>query len=492
MAENAIPLRAGVYGRESKGKTKSVDDQISIGLQVIADRNWSHAGTYDDGSSASRFATKIRADWQRLFADIAEGKLDVLIVWEITRGSREPVEGFTWLNLCRDHGVLIYVISDDELYDPRKTRHYDTLGRALLDGAKESNTTSDRVLRGVRAAAANPDGATPHGRVPYGYLRRLKKPDVVVRPEKTPWEDFYEQVPDPETAPIVREIFARIARNDPIVHIVNDLNGRAVPAPGGGQWNRQTIRKMIRNVAYAGQRKHGETTYAAVWPALVDDAEFRAANRVLDTPGRRTAKPGLKRWLLSYLAVSNCGGPMHGAPAHNGRKAAYHCLTDGCTTIGQYELDEYVTRVVVARLSRPDAKDLFLVDDSEISRATEEAAALRAKLEEARASFAAPDGISAASLADIERRLEPMIEAAEHRRIAATVPAALADLVSTDDVRGVWDLLPLAGRREVVLTLLEEIKVGKPTGPRLGRWSTDDDRLEAAAARVGIVWRNAK
>lgn len=475
MAESATTLRAGVYGRESKGKVKSVDDQVSLGERLIAERSWRHVGTYDDGSSASRFATKARADWERLAEDLAAGELDVLVVWEITRGSREPVEGFTWLNLCRDNGVLIYVMIDEELYDPRKTRHYDTLGRSILDGAKESNMTSDRVLRGVRMAAAK---GTPHGQVLYGYERRYD-------PET---KEFVEQRAHAERAPVVREIIRRIARADPIVHIVNDLDQRGIPGPGGGRWNRQTLRKMVRNAAYIGKRRHGDTLYDAVWPALVAEAEWRAANRVLDAPNRRQTKPGQKRWLLSYLAVSNCGGQFHGARAHDGRKAAYHCLKDGCTAVGQFELDEYLTQLVVARLSRDDARDLFLADETEVSRAAEEVNALEERLEDWRQSGARGE-TTPATLAVIERDLTPQIEAAKRRRIAATVPAALVDLVTADDVRAVWEGLPLAGRREVVLTLFTEIKVGKPGSIRLGRWSTDEDRLQAAADRVSIDWR---
>lgn len=487
MADNATPLRAAVYGRESKGKQKSVDDQVGLGLRVIGERGWQHAGTYDDGSSASRFAKKVRLDWERLAADLAEHKLDVLIVWEITRGSREPVEGFTWLNLCRDNGVLIYVMTDEELFDPRKTRHYDTLGRLILDGAKESNTTSDRVLRGVRAAAANPDGATPHGRVPYGYTRRLKNPDLVIRPDKTPWEEFYVQVADPVTAPVVVEIFRRIGRSDPIVHVVNDLDRRDIPGPAGGGWNRKTLKKMIRNVAYDGKRTHEGETYDAVWPALVTDAEWRAANRVLDEPDRRRSKHGGKRWLLSYFAVGDCGKVMQGKPSIDGRKPSYRCHKDGCTGIGSWELDEFVTQLVCARLSRGDARDLFIPNDSETEGAAEQVKALTDRLEEWRQS-AVRGETTPASLAVIERDLTLQIEAARKRHTALTSSAVLAELVTADDVRKVWDGLPLAGRREVVLMLFTEIRVGSIDKP-LTRWSTDEDRLAAAADRVTIEWR---
>lgn len=488
MVENATPLRAGVYGRESKGKAKSVDDQVTLGLELIRDRpDWIHAGTYDDGSSASRFAKKARKDWHRLAGDLAEGKLDVLVVWEVSRGSREPVDGFTWLNLCRDSGVLIYVLADEELYDPRKTRHYDLLGRAILDGATEVNKTSDRVRRGVRLAAARKEGAIPHGKVPYGYVRQLQNPTLVVRPDKMPWDEFFAQVPDPVTGPVVVDIFRRIGRLDPIIHIIRDLTERGVPGPRGGKWHPGTLRALIRNKAYMGKRDYEGKTYEGVWPGLVTELEWHAANRVLDDPGRRTSKPGQKKWLLTYtVAHAKCGGVMYAVPAREGRTTKYVCYADGCTGIGQWELDEFVTRVIEARLLRDDARDLLVHDDIEGQEAAEHLAALEQRLDEWRRSGARGE-TSPASLALIESELVPQIEAAKRRRSSAVAPAALVDLVNAENFRTAWEQLPVVGRREVIQILFEEIHIG-PSTRTLGRWSTEDDRLAAAADRVAIKW----
>ncbi|HZN74782.1 MAG TPA: recombinase family protein, partial [Micromonosporaceae bacterium] len=432
MTSRATPLRAGVYGRESKDKTKSVDDQLAAGLAAVSAEGWQLASSYDDGSSASRFATKARKDWRQLLADIQAGQLDVVVLWESSRGSREPVDWFRWLGECRTAGVLIHVISHDRTYDVRRSRDWKLLAEDGVDAAYETERSSERVRRGVAAAAVN---GTPHGAVPYGYLRRYDPATKV----------FAEQVPNPETAPVVREVFARVARNDPIARIVEDLNRRQVPSPAGRLWGRQGIRALIRNAAYNGQRVHNGTTYTACWKPLVDARTFTAANAVLDTPGRAKTKPGKRRWLLTYLATSPCGAPLHGQPERTGRKAMYACLGDGCVGIGQAELDEYVTRVVVERLSRPDARDMFVADDDQVAAAKDEIALLERQLDEARDSYGGPDGISAASLAAIERKLVPMIEAANTKVIASTVPTALVDLVTTDHVRQVWDGLPLAG-----------------------------------------------
>jgi len=488
MRSSATPLRAGVYGRESKGKQKSVDDQVELGTEVIDERNWVLAGTYDDGSSASRFATKKRADWHRLAGDLEAHKLDVLIVWEVTRGSREPVDGFTWLNLCRDNDVLIYLIVEEELFDPRKTSHYDRLGRMLLDGATESNKTSDRVLRGVRQAAARKGGATPHGRTPYGYVRQLKDPEVVTRPVKMLWADFYVQVADPVTGPVAAEVIRRIARSTPISELVKDLNARGLKAPDGGEWTRQAIRQLVRNPAYMGKRLFAEELRDGVWDGLVTEHEWHAANRVLDEPDRMTTKPGLKKWLASYLMVSKCGALMQAVPPRKTFKAKYRCTKDGCVSIGKWEVDEYLTRLVVARFMRDDAKDLFVADDTERSRAEEQLATLEQRLDGFRRSATAGE-TSPASLAVIERDLVPQIEDARRRRAIAGVPAVLVELVNASDVRAAFEALPVAGQREVLTTLFAEIKVGPPVKVKLHRSSTPDDKLAAAAERLTTTWR---
>jgi site-specific DNA recombinase len=473
-------MRAGIYGRESKDKAKSVADQVAAGLAVITEQGWWHAGTYDDGSSASRYARKRRADWDRLLADLDSGQLDVLVLWESSRGSREPVDWFGMLNTCLQKGILIHVISHERTYDPSRARDWKSLADDGVDAAHESNRLSERTCRGVDSAAA---AGLPHGETPYGYDR--------IYDERT--KALLEQRPHPVHAPIVREIIGRVGRSDPIVRIVADLNTRGVPAPGGKQWQRTTIKRIARNVAYLGKRRHKGEIHDAVWPALVSDTEFYAATHVLNTPNRRATKPGLAKWMLSYLATATCGGLLQAIPARSGHRARYWCTLDGCTSIGVTELDQLVTAVIVGRLSQEDVRDLFAGDTTAAAAARDEAARLRANLDEARdlVGKPPPTGISAGSLARIEANLVPLIEAAEKRAIAATTPAAMSELLDAarfgqQVVAPMWESLPVAARREII-TQLVTVRVSRATR-RLSRWADDQQRLTAAAERVEITW----
>lgn len=416
MTDSANPQRAGVYGRQSKDKTKSIDEQTAAGIADADAEGWTVTAKYSDGTSASRFARTARDGWARLLTDLDAGLLDVLVLWESSRGDRDAE---TWLGLlrrCRQRGVRIRVTSHERTYNPANARDWKALAEDGLDSAYESEKTSVRVRRGTAAAAAE---GKPHGRVTYGYARRYNPVTKAL----------VEQTPHDEQAPIVREITRRIGRGEPVVTVVDDLNGRGVPAPRGDTWTRRTVKSIATSPTYLGKRVHGRETYEAIWPALVDEAEHLAAVRVLTDPARKTTRPGRQKWLLSYLARCGvCGDHLHRIPNRDNLKRPdrYQC-GKGCTGIRAADIDDLVAEVVCRRLAREDGIDLSQADDEAVIEARRDVARLQGRLDEWRDS-AARGETSPASLARIEADLLNQIDAAQRRAVAATTPPVMAEL----------------------------------------------------------------
>jgi DNA invertase Pin-like site-specific DNA recombinase len=482
-------LRAGLYGRNSKGLDKSIDDQIDEGRQAAEDNGWPIVAEYSDAVSASRFGRKVRRDWQRLLSDLDAGLLDLIITWEPSRADRDLETWVAFVAKCRAKGVLIHITGEDDTLDARNPSHWRRLIEGGLDAAMESEKTSRRVRRGVAAAAA---AGAFHGDCPYGYERVI----VGERPTRHGPKPVKEQRPHAEHAPVVREIFDRVARNESIHAIVADLNARAVTAPAGERWVRNSVRKMILNVSYIGKRSHLGEVHDGTWPELVSLEVFHAANEIVRDPRRKKSPPGRLKHLLSYVATGSCGGLVHFQPPVPGRNnhGRYHCFADGCVTVGQAEADEVIARLVVKRVCRPDVRELFTDDDEPAQRARDEAAALRAKLAEATESFLKPvGGISADRLAEIEHQLKPQIDDAERRAVSRKAPMALLELLDAaefgqEHVRPAWDRLPTPAKREIVKLLFAEIRIAK-TAHTLSRHSTAKDRLTAATARTKVTWR---
>jgi site-specific DNA recombinase len=461
--------RAALYGRVSQDHRggRSVAEQESESRAACEVNGWTLAGTYTDNDiSASRFTTAKRAEWTKLVADLDAGRFDVLVLWEPSRGSRELMTWAALLDACRRRKVLVHVTSHQHTYDLSKPRDWRSLAEDGVDSAYESEKASQRVRRSMTAGAV---AGRPHGRCPYGYVRRYDPATKALIAQEA----------DPATAPVVREIFRRLAAAEPVSVVTNDLNARGVPSAAGKTWHRQIVRKVALNHGYIGQRDYAGEIHHGDWPALVDPEVWYAARRVLLDPKRTTTKPGKAKYLLSYIARCGvCGERLQAAKRHGG--PAYYCTRFHVGTRAEW-LDSVITPLVLARL---DDKDLMARlsggDDEDVVAARTEVAALQERLEGFR-DAAASGELTAASLAHVESRLLVGIETAKRKAASAAVPSVLRGIAGPGDVAARWDALSIAGRRQIISTLLEvRLDPASKRGPGA---RTDFDRVK-------IEWRH--
>lgn len=447
--------RAAVYGRQSHGKKKPIGDQLKLGLALVSAEGWTLAGTYSDAVGASTYSTKKRDDWTRVQAAVAEGSLDVLVLWEPSRGDRKPEEWLAFLRSCKDNAVALHILTDERAYDPRKSRDWKTLASAGIDSAYEVDVMSERARRGLRQAAEA--GAPPTGRAPYGYRR--------VYDAATGEGTF---APDGTKAELVREVIARLAEAEPIRSILRDLEARGIPGPTGKGWYRHRLRLMGLNVAYIGVRDHKGTLHPGDWPALVDEATFYAARRALTEDARmasgKHARPGRQVHLLSYYATcTTCDQTVRAF------KDVYSCL-GGHVWIKREKVDDLISELAVARLADPDLytalRSAGEASHAVVSAARNEAATLQAQLDGWRTSAALGE-TTPASLAAIEPALQARIDAAHAKAQAAAVPLALQGWAGgpAADVAARWAVAPVQARRSVLRALGLAVAV-QPAGGR--------------------------
>ncbi|MGH3681234.1 MAG: recombinase family protein [Natronosporangium sp.] len=490
--------RAVIYGRSSTANEKSITDQLAENRAAAAGNGWTVAEELSDPTSASRFATKVRANWARLLELVPD--TDVIVLWEPSRGDRTLASWIAFVDRCRQHGTRLHATSHRRTYDPANSRDYRSLAEDGVDSSYESDRLSERVSRGKRAAYA---AGRPSNRLTYGYRR-------VYDTTRTP-PAYLRQEPHPAQARIVRRIFRELAAGHTLHMVTKRLNDDGVATAGGARyWRPNVVRDMASNPTYRphpdnpkrGCLVRNGTTYVGTWPPLATETQWQAVATTLGATSeahrkaRKDSAPGRVRYLLSTsfrLMTSPCGGDLLGFPDRPGRRAHYACRRDGCASVAMAEADEFVTRLVVARLSRPDARDLWVADDQAARDASEELARLRAELEEARDSFAAPGGISAAALAKKEAAMAGPIADAERRSRPAGAPLAVLELIDAaafgaQKVRPVWDRLPVTARREVVSWLLE-LRLG-PVAVRVTVHTPPEERLAIVADRITVAWRS--
>lgn len=153
------------------------------------------------------------------------------------------------------------------------------------------------------------------------------------------------------------------------------------------------------------------------------------------------------------LADERCGQPIRAGGGEKGIHP-YRCGSMAHFMRRGHPLDDFIERLVVAHLTRPDAADLLI--DRERPRAEALSAELT-RLEAVRRELGDDRDEGLIGRADHQRRLKRVdAKLAEVR--AKLEKGALADvlrdLVVADDVRGAWEALTLGRKRAVVETLM--------------------------------------
>jgi DNA invertase Pin-like site-specific DNA recombinase len=473
---------------DRSGAAASVEQQHEHNVRVAASEGWALGEPYrDDSVSASQYTRKRREDFDRLTDDLDAGRFGahVLVVWEVSRGSRREDEWVRLANLCRDRAVKIYVTKDDTLYDPTRGRDRKALLTEALDSAYESSKISDRTKRSNAARAAE---GKPHGRVPFGYRRTY---DPLTR-------RLVGQEPHPDEAPVVRELFERLAAGHSLRGIARDFEERGVRSRSGKPFSAAALRSLAVRDAYAARRVHdpgrsnGTTTspqaqtVPATWEAIVCEADFLAVRRMLSDPARVTTRPGRARHLLSMIAqCAECGGPLSAA-FRNGRRQ-YQCHNGGHVRVDADELDEQAEKAMLGYLARPDVF-VELTAEANNTNAAEDArgqvATLRARLDELADAVACGE-VSAALAGRAESKMLADLREAEARVRELSTPPALAGLMAPgEDVWARWEEAVMATRREVARMLLAPGMLGtlrvhrRPEGRRGARHIAASERIE--------------
>lgn len=438
--------------------------------------------------SASRYATRARAEFDRLVADIESGQFGarVLVLWEPSRGSRKAREWVRLVDACQEQGVLIYVTTHGRAYDARRHRDRRNLLEDALDAEEESGKISDRTLRGTAGAA---EAGLPHGITPFGYRRRY---DEVTR-------RLVVQEPHPEEAPLIRELYLRLHLGESLRSVAADWERRGITTRGAGKrkprpFTPEHLRSLAMHASYAGYRVHVpgrgpgvkvhglDRAVKGTWEPLVSLDLWLAVTGMMSDASRRTngfvARPGAAVHLLSGIAVCHCGTELN-ARVRNGRRL-YVCRDAGHVSIPADELDKVAEEEVFAYLQRKDVLQVLKPAEGaapELQEARDKLALEVASLDDWRAK-ARKGAVSADSFAAIEPGILERVTGLEIRVKTLQLPASLGGIEPGKRVRKSWADALLPARRRALRMLFSPSMMGTLTvGPSPYRYAPVELRV---------------
>ena len=187
-------------------------------------------------------------------------------------------------------------------------------------------------------------------------------------------------ISDPETAPIVKQIFADYAHGVSIQKIAGHLNAQGVRTTRGYRFTPKNLNKMLKNTAYIGEYAYGEHVHANGMPRLVDDLTFDEVQRRFAINKRRGAKTKAELaaqgenapdyWLTGRAYCLTCGGPMEGVSgtSKTGKTYRYYyCLNQrkkkySAKTVRKDEIELRVKEIVASFLADPEMLASLAVD----------------------------------------------------------------------------------------------------------------------------------
>lgn len=296
--------KAGLYTRISvedgdNTEQNSIGNQIKIGNHFIAGADDIRlVDTYsDNGYTGMNFE---RPGFQRLLADIRAGKINCVIVKDISRLGRHFVMTSNYVErIFPELGVRLICINDEyDSSDADADASALTLPLKMVMNDYYVKDISRKIRSSIHAKMGSGEYLPASGSIPYGYMRDPENNTFAI---------------DTETAPIVLRIFQMRADGISFNGICRTLNAEGIPCPGklrydrgltnapkykDAVWIRGTVRKIIQDRVYIGCRVHGKisrskvgldkqsrpedewTVIQAAHPALVSDELFEYVQQI--------------------------------------------------------------------------------------------------------------------------------------------------------------------------------------------------------------------
>lgn len=450
-ASGTLGVMYARISEDREGAGLGVERQLEDQCALFGQLGLRLAGVYAD-NDLSAFTGKPRPDYLAMLADLDAGRARVVTAWHTDRLHRTPKELETYIDLAERRGIVTHSVKAGPL--DLATPSGRAVARTLCAWARfESEHKGERVRAARRQATEQ--GRWQGGCRPFGF-----EPDgTTIRPA--------------EAAAIAGASEAIVAGAS-LRAVVRELNEAGHRTAWGREWTTVGARDMLRRPRNAGLTSYGIETFPAAWPAIVPEATWRAVVSILSDPGRRTNNTGSNKvkWLGSGLYVCGvCGQPALRVSQTGGKyQPAYRCKArdntrqSGHVTRAAPALDDYVERIIVARLQRPDATSLFTAPtgtDLDTSALHTEAAAIGQRLTDLSGAFA-EGAITLAQLRTGTGKLRDRLTEIDDTLAAAAKVNPLIGLAGQPNIADIWygttrdrsGGLDLGRRRAVLAKLL--------------------------------------
>ena len=262
-----------------------------------------------------------RPSLQKLMGDVSEGKINLILVSELSRVSRNMKDFLSFWDLLKEHKCGFSSLREN--VDTSNAAGEMVLRTIVNIAQFEREQTRERILANTKARSKR--GLTNGGTPPFGYKSIPNRPGYLAI--------------DEEQAKIVKkafDAFLKFEMLNPTAKWLNKNNirpsNKGRKRGGVGYFYFGNLHYLLTNKAYKGVREYrdGDKTVEvpAVWEGIIEVEKFDKVQEILSKNHRRR-KPFTKtRWPYTLSGLTyclKCKGVLCGKSAHGKyRKYGYY------------------------------------------------------------------------------------------------------------------------------------------------------------------------
>lgn len=355
----AIYIRLSVEDGDDKIESYSVSNQRELLTMYIKEQeDMEIVDVYiDDGYSGTNFN---RPDFQRMLKDMKDGKINAIIVKDLSRLGRNYIEVGNYIEqIFPLYNIRFIALNDsiDSFKDPRSVNNVIVPFKNLMND-EYCRDISNKVKSVINAKKRR--GEFCAGVAPYGYIRDP--------------EDKHRFIIDEEAAKIIRLIFKMTLEGKGRVIISKTLNQMNIYSPndykrlvlklncGNAQsnkkstklvgWNPGQIAHILKNEVYCGdmiQCRHKKVSYKInkivstpkedwiivrnTHEAIISREDFNAVQEIILSRNVRVTKFGELSLFSGFLRCKDCGrGMTRKRGGHSNKKTGEYSYVYYCNT----------------------------------------------------------------------------------------------------------------------------------------------------------------
>ncbi|MGW6260785.1 recombinase family protein [Streptomyces sp. NPDC055085] len=481
--------KAVIYTRISEDRD---GDQLGVGRQeeacrkLASDLGWVVVGVKVDDDKTAYGRNGMRAKrpaYAELLDMLAERRADAVLVWHTDRLYRQARDLEPLIDVVERTGSVVRPVTHGELDLASASGR---MVARILASVSTHEIEHGRERMKAKHKEKRQAGHFPGGIRGFGH-KPLKK-RAPGAPPQVPQTDPREAALIERAAQDVLAYAADPSTGRSLGAICRDWNERKIRTPRGKEWGIPSLRVMLTGARLAGliehtdpETKQAEIVGPASWEPLLDMETWQAVRQVLRDPSRNTYTNRPADRQIKYLGTGlyrcpKCSEVIRAGGAHKGEGQRYRC-TAGHVTQYAEPIDDVVERVVIARLTRPDARAAFSAPEKSapaglsMEKLNASHAALNARLEGLVEAFADDDESDPVEFRKASRTLRTRIAEIEQQITDAVTAAASArepgpldevdmpELVrrheaDPDDALAWWrETLSLDSRRKILATL---------------------------------------